>query len=131
MVRGVETMTMPITPRPSQRSYPRVARLNQVVREVLAEEIERVADFDDRLELVTITDVSVDPDMRHALVFVSRSTDAISEALEEARPGLQHAVARQTRMKRTPLLRFLLDASLFTGERIETIIRDLNEDESE
>lgn len=122
---------MPITPRPSQRSYPRVARLNQVIREVLAEEIERVADFDDRLDLVTVTDVSVEPDMRHALVFISRVSDGITEALEEARPGLQRAVARQTRMKRTPLLRFLLDVSLFTGERIETIIRDLNEDESE
>jgi ribosome-binding factor A len=50
----------------SPRKYPRTARVNEVVREVLAEELERLSD--PRLGLVTVTSVDVSPDLRHATV---------------------------------------------------------------
>lgn len=114
------------TPRQSNRNYPRVARLNQVVREVVAEELERRSSFEERFDLVTVTDVAVDPDLKHATIFVSRLDDEIAEALEENRRLFQSAIARQTRMKRTPLLSFRLDPSLDGGERIEAILRQLH-----
>ena len=51
------------------RKYPRTARVNEVVREVLAEEIERLSD--PRLGFVTLTDVEVSRDLRHATVYYS------------------------------------------------------------
>ncbi len=51
------------------RKYPRTARVNEVVREVLAEEIERLSD--PRLGFITLTDVEVSRDLRHANVYYS------------------------------------------------------------
>ena len=53
---------------PSRR-YPRTARLNEAMLEVLADEVERLSD--PRLELVTITGVEVTRDLSRATVFFS------------------------------------------------------------
>ena len=53
------------------RRYPRSARVNEILREVLADALERLADTDDRLGLLTVTGVDCDPDLRHALVLFS------------------------------------------------------------
>ena len=52
--------------RGSVRRYPRMARVNEVVREVIADELERLSD--PRLGLVTVTGVDVSADLRHATV---------------------------------------------------------------
>ena len=51
------------------RRYPRSARVNEVVRETIADEVERLSD--PRLGLVTITGVDVSPDLRQATVYYS------------------------------------------------------------
>ena len=79
-----------------------MARVNEVLREVLAEEIELVAAADSRLELVTVTAVACEPDLRHAKVLLASLPDAALAALGEARPRLQKAVAHQAKLKRTP-----------------------------
>ena len=112
----------------SQRHYPRTARLNRLVQEIVAEELERVDD--PRLELVTVTEVVVDADLRHAKVFYDslqgEEGDAeVLEALGEARRGLQGAIARQARIKRTPELDFRPDPAVRTGQRVEEILRDV------
>src|SRR2546421_479019 len=81
------------------RRYPRTARVNEVVREVLAEELERLADTDERIGLLTITAVKVDPDLRHATVLLASLADEPRQALEEDRVRLQAAVGRQLRLK--------------------------------
>jgi ribosome-binding factor A len=53
----------------SPRKYPRTARLNESLLEVLAEALERLSD--PRLELVTITGVDVSRDLSRAKVFYS------------------------------------------------------------
>ena len=87
---------------PTQRHYPRIARVNEVLREVLAEELELVAGSDSRLELVTVTAVNCEPDLRHATVLLASLPEPARAALGEARVRLQAAVARQVRLKRTP-----------------------------
>ena len=54
-------------------TYPRALRVNQVLRQVVAEELERLADADE-LPMVTVTSVETAPDMRTAVVFSPRST---------------------------------------------------------
>jgi ribosome-binding factor A len=110
---------------PAHRGYPRTARINESLREVLADALERLADSDERLALVTITAVDCDPDLRRALVLLSSLDDREALALAEARVRLQSMISQQVRLKRTPLLRFAPDPAISTGARIEEILRDL------
>ncbi len=107
--------------------FPRTARVNQVLQEVLAEEIERLGEDDPRLALLTVTGVDVDPDLRHAKVWVGSLSDEAAGALTEHRVRLQAAIARQVRLKRTPLLTFAADPAIASGNRIEDIIRELGD----
>jgi ribosome-binding factor A len=123
--------------RPAPRRYPRMARVNEVVREALADEIERLSD--PRLGLVTITGVDVSPDLRSATVYYS-SLDTAQEgqvvsprestqaALDSAAPHLRAELGRQVRLKYLPELRFREDPAIARGQRIEEIIRDLHRD---
>ncbi len=107
--------------------YPRVARVNQLLREVVAEEIERLSDSDQRLSLLTVTDVATDPDLRHSTILFSSLDEPASEALEENRAKIQKAIASQVRMKRTPQLKFSLDEAIVSGQKIEAIIQKIHE----
>ena len=120
-------MTRPRRTNTSARQYPRTARLGELLREIVAEELERIDDL--RLEQVTITEVSVDGDLRHAKVFYDSlagedADDEVLEAFAEARRALQGAVARQARIKRTPELDFRPDPAVRTGQRIEQLLRE-------
>jgi ribosome-binding factor A len=87
-----------MTRRGTTRRYPRSARANEVVREVLAEDLERMSD--PRLEVVTITGVEVSSDVRYADVYYS--TLGTPEQAEAAARGAEVgdralAVAARTR----------------------------------
>ncbi|MGH9183996.1 MAG: 30S ribosome-binding factor RbfA [Acidimicrobiales bacterium] len=108
-----------------RRDFPRAVRVGELCREILAEELERLDD--DRLQLVTITHVRVDPDLRHAVVdFASlgQGEEAAAVALVRNRARLQAAIARQARLKRTPELRFRVDEAIRTGARVDELLRE-------
>ena len=109
--------------------YARSLRVNQVLRQVLAEELERLADADERLRLVTVTAVDTAPDLRHATVYLSSLTEDSTEALAERRAQLQRAVGRQVRMKRTPQLEFAVDPAVVAGGRVEDVLRRIHDQE--
>jgi len=106
------------------RRYPRVARVNELLREVIADELERIDD--DRVGMSTVTGVTVDPDLRHARVWFSSLSPEATVALGEHRVRLQAAVGRQARLKRTPELEFRADPGVATGDRVEDILRGLH-----
>jgi ribosome-binding factor A len=107
------------------RGYPRSARVNEILREVLAEELERMEDTDGRFGLLTITAVQCDPDLRHALVLLSSMNEDEEAALSASRARLQAAISSQVRLKRTPQLSFVADPAVAEGQKIEDIIRGL------
>ena len=113
----------PGAPLPFPRSY----RVNQVLRRLLAEEIERLADADDRLVMLTVTAVETAPDLRQATVYLGSLTDEAAAALEERRVYLQRHIGRHVHMKRTPHLHFSADPALEIGERVEAILRRLHQ----
>jgi len=92
----------------------------------VADELERIDD--DRLGMVTVTGVDVDPDLRHGTVWLSSLSSESEKALTQHRVRLQAAIGRQMRMKRTPELRFRADPAVQSGQRIEDILRGLEED---
>lgn len=106
--------------------YARSLRINQVLREVLAEELERLADADERLRLLTITSVETTPDLRQAVVYLSSVSEDAAEALEERRQQLQGLVGRQMRIKRTPRLSFEADPAVQSGAAIEEVLRRIH-----
>lgn len=117
----------------SAREYPRTARLNHLVQEIVADELERIDD--ERLELVTVMSVEVEPDMRRAVVYVDTLAGAwgdgpadedVLKALAENRVRLQGAIASQARVKRVPELRFEPDVVGRGAGRVEDILRDLH-----
>jgi ribosome-binding factor A len=114
--------------RTTARDYPRTARLNTLVRDILARELARIDD--ERLEFVTLTSVVVDGDLKKAVAYYdhSRGDDAdeeVAEAFEEHRARHQRAIGREAHITRTPETRFELDGVLRTAQHIESVIRTL------
>ncbi len=107
--------------------YSRSLRVNQVLRQVVADELERLADADERLRLVTVTAVDSTADLRQATVYLSSLSEDAAAALGDRRAQVQRAVARQTQLKRTPQLSFAQDPAVVTGNRIEDVIRHIHE----
>lgn len=112
----------------TRRQYPRVARINELLREILAEALDRLDD--DALVLVTITGVHCDPDLRRAAVYFdgpggAAADEQVAEALEAVRYRLQRAIASQARLKHTPELRFAPDPAVRSGEHIDEVLRNV------
>jgi ribosome-binding factor A len=115
------------TAAPSTHRYPRTARLNESLREVIAEELIRIDD--ERLALVTITAIDVDSEMNRAIVFYDslvgeEGDEEIVAALAQHRVRIQSSVGRQVRAKKTPILTFKPDDAIRAAERIERILHD-------
>lgn len=108
-------------------AYPRTARVNQVLREVLGDELERLADVDEQLRLLTVTTVDTTPDLRRATVYLASLPEPAGEALARQRVHLQRAVGRQVRLKRTPQLEFRPDPAVAGGERVEALLRRIRQ----
>jgi ribosome-binding factor A len=107
-------------------TYPRSLRVNQVLRQVVADELERLADADERIRMVTVTSVDTASDLRTATVYLASLNDDAAEALEERRTQLQRSIGTQVSMKRTPRLAFKADPAIATGNRVEEVLRGLD-----
>lgn len=111
----------------SQHRYPRTARLNESLREVIAEELTRIDD--ERLDLVTITAIDVDSEMNRAIVYFDslrgeEGDEEILDALASHRVRIQGSVGRQVRAKKTPILSFRPDDVIRSAEQIQRILQD-------
>ena len=113
-----------------RRRYARTLRVNEVVQQCLADELERLSD--PRLELVTVTGVEVSPDLRHATVYYSalgEQDDATRAGLVAAAPHLRRVLGQEVRLKYLPLLHFREDPAIEHGQRVEEILRGLHRDD--
>lgn len=113
---------------------PFLRRVNERIREVVADEVERLKD--PGLGFVTITGVDTAPDLRSARVYYSVLGDddqhaATEAALERAARRLRAVVGHRVRLKYLPELRFELDASIEQGLRMEQLLRELREERGE
>ena len=114
------------------REYQRSARLNELLREIIAEELERVDD--DRLDWVSVVSVEVDNELTKARVYLSsleQNEDEIIKVLSEYRGRFRKVIGRSARIRRVPDLIFMIDPSIRTGNRIEEILTELDIAESE
>jgi len=99
----------------------RLLRVGEQVRHVLSELLQRGEVHDDVLQshLVSITEVRMSPDLRHATVFVKpllgQDEEAVLKALRQNTTFLQREVARRVRMKYAAKLKFIPDESFEEG----------------
>ena len=112
----------------------RTARVNELLRAEISELILREVK-DPRVSegLITITEIRVSPDLRHATVFVSHmGTD---EEREHALAGLQHAapflhreLVHRLKMRAVPQLSFRFDPSIERGAHLADLIKKVSND---
>ena len=107
----------------------RVLRVGEQVRHVLSEILMRGEVHDDILtnHPVSITEVRMSPDLRHATVFVKpllgENEDAVIKALRTNTAFLQREVAARVRQKYAARLKFLADESFDEGTHIDQLLR--------
>lgn len=104
-----------------------MARVSEEFREILAEEILKLKD--PRVGFVTVTGVTVTPDLRKARVSYSvlgddKAKKGTRAALRSARPHLRSAVGQQVRLKFLPDLVFEEDDSAEQADRISQLLRE-------
>ena len=109
--------------------YKRADRVGDLILKELAELLLRKVK-DPRLADITLTDVKVSPDLRHARVFYSLLGD--DERKAEAVVGLQSAtgfvkreLSKRLHLRRIPDIEFCLDSSLEYGSHIDRLLTEL------
>ncbi len=115
----------------SKPPSPRMRKVNELFREVIAEEAAELKD--PRIGFLTITGVDTAPNLRTARVYYSVMGDdeqhaATAAALKSAARRLQAVIGAQTRLKYTPVLEFFVDPSIEQGLRMDTLLHHLEED---
>ena len=97
---------------------------------MLSEILQRGEVHDETLasHMVSITEVRMSPDLRHATVFVKpllgKDEEVVIKALRTNTAYLQREVAHRVKMKYAARLKFLADESFDEGSHIDKLLRD-------
>jgi ribosome-binding factor A len=114
---------------PEGRSV-RLLRVGEQVRHILSELLMRGEVHDELLSAtsISVTEVRMSPDLRHASVFIKPLMGAgeaeVLKALRTNTAFFQREVAKRTKMKYAAKLKFLGDASFDEASHIERLLRD-------
>ncbi len=116
----------------TKTTSPRMRKVNELLREVIAEEM--TAMKDPRIGFLTITGVDTAPNLRNARVYYSVIGDEqqhadTAAALKSAAKRFQAVIGKQTRLKYTPILKFIVDPAIEEGIRVDALLQTLKEKE--
>ncbi len=105
---------------------PRARRLAKRIIQIVASTLEHEVK-DPRLAMVTITDARLTADLREATVYYTvygndNARQASGIALESAKGVVRTAVGRQTGVRHTPSIEFVLDAVPEGAARMEELL---------
>lgn len=86
---------------------------------------------DPRIGFITVTDVEVTGDLQQATVFITVLGDEQQKketlvGLAKAKGFIRSEIGKRIRLRKTPTIMFEFDKATEYGNRIETILRDLN-----
>jgi ribosome-binding factor A len=113
----------------------RLARLRELLRAEISAIVQKEMK-DPRIGFVSVTDVEVSPDLRHAKVFVSILGDEAAKAktmagLANAQGFIRTELGGRIRLRRVPELLFRLDESIEHGARVQRLLRRVAEERQE
>lgn len=107
----------------------RAQRVGEEIKKEVSEIIREMKD--PRIGFVTVVDVEVTNDLRHARVFVSVYGEEAAkkeslEGLQAATGFIRSEIGRRIRLRHTPEIAFKLDSSIERGARINQILNEIN-----
>ena len=117
------------TATPETRSV-RLLKVGEQVRHVISELLMRQEVHDDVLTAhsVSVTEVRMSPDLRHAMVFVKpllgTDEEGVLKALRTHTAFFQKAVAGKLKLKYAARIKFVPDESFDEAARIDALLRD-------
>ena len=110
---------------PTQRQL----RVGEAIRHILARQLMRDETGHPALtgQSITVTEVEVGPDMRHATAFVTplgggEIKNTVLTALNKVAPHFNHIVAQELPIKFTPRVRFAYDERFDYADKINTLL---------
>jgi ribosome-binding factor A len=116
------------------KEYSRMQRIEEMVQQEIARFIQRDI-RDPRVGIVTVCLADVSPDLANARIHVSILGDAAKvketlKVLNKAAGFLRCKLANSMKLRVTPALHFVYDASLLKAERLTSLINGLDVSES-
>lgn len=113
------------------KSFHRTDRVSAQLRRELGTLVHEAV-REHRLPSVSVSDVEVTRDLAHAKVFVTalmpeKSAEAV-KGLKELAKEIRMQLARAMKLRHVPELHFHYDDSVDRGERIDNLLRQLDED---
>lgn len=91
---------------------------------------------DPRIGFITVTDVEVTGDLQDATVFISvlgnekEKTDTLT-GLNKAKGFIRTEIGQRIRLRKVPAIKFEFDDSIAYGNKIQTLLQQVNEEENE
>ncbi|QUW21883.1 30S ribosome-binding factor RbfA [Sporosarcina sp. Marseille-Q4063] len=113
----------------------RVNRVAEQMKKELGEIIlQKVKD--PRIGFVTVTDVEVTGDLQNATIFISvlgneSEKEATLKGLDKAKGFIRTEIGKRIRLRVTPEIEFTFDESIAYGNRIETLLTQVNNESKE
>ena len=103
--------------------------MHEAIAEILLREVK-----DPRVHNVTLTAVTVGPDLKLAKVYFStlrpEDREPALEGLRSASGYIKRQVSSRLRLRHTPELRFLFDETLERANHLESLLRQVEQKES-
>ena len=118
---------------PSQRQL----RVGEVLRKAMVEILDRVElrDPDIAGVSITVSEVSISPDLKTAMVFVmplgGRDRQAVIAGLARAAPFLRGQIARRIQLRHVPRLMFSIDTAFDSSAYMNSLLRTLDTPEED
>lgn len=110
---------------PSQRQLRAGELLRHAIAEILM--VEEIEDDELRGEIITVAEVRVSPDLRHATAFVAtvgaKSNDDLARALNRHQRFFRGELSRRVELKYAPEVSFRADETGNTAGRIDELLR--------
>jgi ribosome-binding factor A len=105
------------------------------LRHILLKEVSQIVQHelkDTKRGFVTITDVKITNDLSLATIYVNflgseQREEAGMEALNRSKGFIRSELAKRLTIRKVPDLKFVIDTSLEKGNRIEQILREIND----
>ena len=114
------------------KQNPRCSRINEELRKELSQIISYELKNPDITGLISVTRVSVTPDLKYAKVYVSilnaKSQTKVLDALKESAGFIRTRIAKTINLRITPELVFELDDSMEYGAKIDSILKTLKDE---
>lgn len=113
----------------------RANRVGEQMKKELGDIISRKIK-DPRIGFVTVTDVEVSGDLQQAKVFISVLGDEAQrentlKGLAKAKGFIRTEIGQRIRLRKTPEIIFEFDESIDYGNRIETLLHEIHEEDKE